>query len=89
MKASVEARASVSVRASDEKNQRSSVRSRSHSHSDFVPGRGLEPLRLRTRPSNVLVYQFQHPGRPSKIKEFEEDDVKLRILWQSLHFHRK
>ena len=27
-----------------------------------VPGMGLEPIRLRTRPSNVLVYQFQHPG---------------------------
>lgn len=27
-----------------------------------VPGTGLEPVRLRTRPSNVLVYQFQHPG---------------------------
>lgn len=31
--------------------------------SRLVPGMGLEPIRLRTRPSNVLVYQFQHPGR--------------------------
>ncbi len=31
--------------------------------SAMVPGMGLEPIRLRTRPSNVLVYQFQHPGR--------------------------
>ena len=39
IRAGSESSEGVSVRASDEKNQRSSVRSRSHSHSDFVPCR--------------------------------------------------
>ncbi len=38
--------------------------------SPSVPGTRLELVRLRTRPSNVLVYQFQHPGNTAKLLNF-------------------
>lgn len=55
----------------------------------IVPGRGLEPLRLRTRPSNVLVYQFQHPGRLPKTVFPVLDAANLRIFCHFLHIEGK
>ena len=53
-----------------------------------VPEMGLEPIRLRTRPSNVRVYQFRHPrkylfavieGRRDKASEQRVGHIRLGL----------